>query len=72
MPALSEARSDRLSAHLLRRIDIADFLGITIETVSRTLTKLRVQGPIYIEQITTLQLRKLERLVAIADGRART
>jgi Mn-dependent DtxR family transcriptional regulator len=54
----------------MARIDIAEFLGITIETVSRTLTKLRVQGLIDIEQITTLHLRKFERLVAIAVGRA--
>ena len=33
----------------LKRIDIADFLGLTIETVSRQLTKLRKSGVISIE-----------------------
>lgn len=34
----------------MRRSDIADLLGLTIETVSRTLTKLRNMGSIEIEQ----------------------
>ena len=55
----------------MTRADIADFLGITIETVSRTLTKLRVQGLIDIEQITTLRLTRMSKLVALAEGRVR-
>ena len=55
----------------MSRVDIADFLGITIETVSRTLTKLRVQGLIDIEQITTLRLTRMSKLVALAEGRER-
>ena len=55
----------------MSRADIADFLGITIETVSRTLTKLRVQGLIDIEQITTLRLTSISGLVALAEGRTR-
>lgn len=55
----------------MTRADIADFLGITIETVSRTLTKLRVQGLIDIEQITTLRLTRMSKLVALAEGRER-
>lgn len=55
----------------MSRSDIADFLGITIETVSRTLTKLRRQGLIDIEQITTLRLTKKSKLVALAEGRVR-
>ncbi|MBN8913831.1 MAG: helix-turn-helix domain-containing protein, partial [Rhizobiales bacterium] len=34
----------------MRRSDIADLLGLTIETVSRTLTKLREMGVIEVEQ----------------------
>jgi CRP/FNR family transcriptional regulator len=34
----------------MRRSDIADLLGLTIETVSRTLTKLRTMGVIEVEQ----------------------
>jgi len=39
----------------MSRADIADFLGIRIETVSRTLSKLRIQGLIEIHQITKLR-----------------
>jgi CRP/FNR family transcriptional regulator, anaerobic regulatory protein len=55
----------------MTRTDIADFLGLTIETVSRTLTKLRDYGLIEIEQITTLHLTNLRGLVAMAEGGAR-
>jgi len=48
----------------LTRADIADFLGLTIETVSRQMTKLRKDGIIEIEhsrQITIPDIRRLER-----------
>ncbi|CAN5484040.1 Crp/Fnr family transcriptional regulator [soil metagenome] len=47
----------------LTRTDIADFLGLTIETVSRQLTKLRADGVIHIENnrhITVASLASLE------------
>ncbi|MBS3648075.1 Crp/Fnr family transcriptional regulator [Pseudaminobacter sp. 19-2017] len=47
----------------LTRADIADFLGLTIETVSRQLTKLRAEGIIRIENnrhVTVESLAKLE------------
>ena len=56
---------------LMARADIADFLGITIETVSRTLTRLKQLGLIEIEEITTLHLRNVAGLVALAEGGAR-
>lgn len=52
----------------MRRSDIADLLGLTIETVSRTLTKLRTMGIIDIEQGgSRVQLMDLARLVDLAN-----
>ena len=53
------------------RIDIADFLGITIETVSRTLTKLKRQDLIEIDHFTQVRLRNISGLIAIAEGGTR-
>jgi len=53
----------------MRRSDIADLLGLTIETVSRTITKLRTMGVIDIEQGgTTVHLRDIPRLEELASG----
>ena len=46
----------------LGRSDIADFLGLTIETVSRHLTKLRKNGIIEIEKARHIEIRDLESL----------
>ena len=52
----------------MRRSDIADLLGLTIETVSRTLTKLRTMGIIDIEQGgTRVELCDLTRLADLAN-----
>jgi CRP/FNR family transcriptional regulator len=52
----------------MRRSDIADLLGLTIETVSRTLTKLREMDVIEAEQGgTTVTLRNLARLRDLAN-----
>lgn len=52
----------------MRRSDIADLLGLTIETVSRTLTKLREMEVIEAEQGgTTVTLRNLTRLKDLAN-----
>jgi CRP/FNR family transcriptional regulator len=50
----------------MRRSDIADFLGLTIETVSRTLTKLRVMQVIEIVNGTEVHLRARARLEQLA------
>lgn len=52
----------------LTRADIADFLGLTIETVSRQMTKLRKDGVIEIENnrhITVPDIARLERRAKI-------
>jgi len=52
----------------MRRSDIADLLGLTIETVSRTLTRLRTMGIIDIELGgTTVALRDVARLTDLAN-----
>lgn len=46
----------------LSRADIADFLGLTIETVSRQMTKLRKEGVISIENNRHVSVSRLEQL----------
>lgn len=46
----------------MSRQDIADYLGLTIETVSRTLTQLTEQGKIEIPTARTIKLRSLSTL----------
>lgn len=46
----------------LSRADIADFLGLTIETVSRQMTKLRKEGIIHIENNRHVIVPDLDRL----------
>lgn len=50
----------------LKRADMADFLGLTIETVSRQLTKLRQARVIEIENNRTVIIPDLEKLQAAA------
>lgn len=51
----------------LTRADIADFLGLTIETVSRQMTKLRKDGVIAIENNRTVTVPDLDRLAQRAS-----
>ncbi|WP_448188486.1 cyclic nucleotide-binding domain-containing protein [Azospirillum sp. sgz301742] len=51
------------------RMDIADYLGLTIETVSRTFTKLRSGGLIRLLDTYTVEILDPERLAEIAAGR---
>ena len=50
----------------LSRGEIADFLGLTIETVSRQLTRLRTEGVIHIEGTRHVTVKNLDRLTAQA------
>jgi CRP/FNR family transcriptional regulator len=52
----------------MTRMDIADFLGLTIETVSRTLTRLRTAGVIDLEQCILVTIRNPQALQAMAEG----
>ncbi len=52
----------------MTRSDIADYLGLTIETVSRTLTKLKGDGLIEIPSTDTVVIRRHAALDSIAAG----
>lgn len=52
----------------MTRGDIADYLGLTIETVSRTLTKLKRERVISLPQAAEIKLMNRERLEELASG----
>jgi CRP-like cAMP-binding protein len=52
----------------MNRHDIADYLSLTMETVSRTLSGLKSAGIIAIPDQHRLELRNVDRLRAFADG----
>jgi CRP/FNR family transcriptional regulator len=52
----------------MTRADIGDFLGLTIETVSRTFTKLRQQRIIDLAQSARVHLVDIEALEELAEG----
>jgi CRP/FNR family transcriptional regulator len=54
----------------MTRCDIADYLGLTIETVSRTFTKLKQDGLIGLPAPTRIKLRDRGRLEQVATGSA--
>jgi CRP/FNR family transcriptional regulator len=69
--------AERLEAHgsgadvvhlPMSRQDMADYLGLTIETVSRTLTRLRREGLIALSTPQHVLLLRPDRLRALAEG----
>jgi CRP/FNR family transcriptional regulator len=52
----------------MTRADIGDFLGLTIETVSRTFTKLKTLGLIQLPQSNRVKLVGLDQLESLAAG----
>jgi CRP/FNR family transcriptional regulator len=68
--ALSERKgeSPRVIELPMTRSDIADFLGLTVETVSRTITKMKTRRLIDLPQCARIHLRDIEALQALAEG----
>jgi len=61
--------SDRIEVQLpMTRADIADYLGLTIETVSRTFSKLRQDGVIELPSPSRLRLHDRDQVEAVAKG----
>ena len=54
----------------MARTDIADYLGLTVETVSRTMTRLRCEQLIDMRSPTEIVLRDHPGLEALATGMA--
>lgn len=52
----------------MTRAEIADYLGLTIETVSRVLTRLKTQGVIRLLSLSELRVEQPEVLRDLADG----
>lgn len=52
----------------MTRADIGDYLGLTIETVSRTFTKFRARGWIKLVDAHDVQLVDFDRLVELSEG----
>ncbi len=52
----------------MSRADIADYLGLTIETVSRTFSKLRAEQLIALPSAGEVMFRDLDALQAVANG----
>ncbi len=52
----------------MTRVDIGDYLGLTIETVSRTFSKLKRSGIIALPRTTTVLIRDLEGLHQVAQS----
>ena len=62
------AHADGTLSLYMKRADIADYLGLTVETVSRSFTKLRKAGVIGAESNGRVQVAGRERLAEIAAG----
>ncbi|MDK1491212.1 helix-turn-helix domain-containing protein [Sinorhizobium sp. 7-81] len=52
----------------MTRLDVADFLGMTIETVSRTITKRTGSGVIATLGRHAIALLRMDALLALANG----
>ena len=72
LPKLAEtsnATSEETSINLpMNRLDIADYLGMSIETVSRRLTALKAAGIIQLPNRKTAEIKSVSRLAELAGA----
>ncbi|MCC6469666.1 MAG: helix-turn-helix domain-containing protein [Alphaproteobacteria bacterium] len=66
--AVRRGQPDNPVAVPMTRNDIADFLGLTVETVSRTMTQLKTQHLIELMDEKQVRLSRIEALREIAGG----
>lgn len=52
----------------MTRGEMADYLGLTIETVSRVMTRLKTDGVIRLLSLSEIRIEQPQRLSALADG----
>ncbi|MEQ9518514.1 MAG: helix-turn-helix domain-containing protein [Parvibaculum sp.] len=52
----------------MSRTDMGDYLGLTVETVSRTITKLKTSGIISLSERGYIEIKNRDRLEEIAEG----
>lgn len=52
----------------MTRLDIADYLGLTVETVSRVFTQFRKEGLIELPKIGSARLKNYKALVQLSEG----
>jgi hypothetical protein len=62
-----EDKELKLELHMGRE-DIADYLGVTVETVSRSFAKLKAQSVVSLAQTQTIIIHDIGRLIALAAG----
>lgn len=65
---ISRGQDDNPIAVSMSRADIADYLGLTIETVSRTLTQLKKAGVLVLPDNSHVDVVEMDRLEELADG----
>lgn len=70
LPSLDPARATKAGdVHLsMTRSEIADYLGLTVETVSRVFTRLKTSGVIRLVTLIEIRIERPDRLRALAEG----